>query len=447
MTMSTTNRPITGGFLLLTLLLVSGTLHAQPGGGGTPAGSRAMIDGVAAVAGNEIILVSDVLQRAQLVARQAGGQVKATDPQVQQKVLNDLIDEKLVLTRAREDSITVSEDEVTRKVDFQIERIVQQVGSVKGVEDAYGMSIDRIRQEAREIMRQQILTEKVVRAHFAGMKITDRDIQEVYSVYKDSLGLVPEQVELQQIVLMATPSREAKLATRALLMSIRDSIVAGGDFAEFARRYSADAVSAKNGGDVGYVGPGRFVASYEKATRALGINEISEPVESMYGYHLIQVLDKRADGIRSRHILLRIESTPHERDSLLALARDIRTRALAGESFADLAQKYSADKETAVAGGVIGRAAMDELPAEMKTIVAGMKEGDITEPIQTLVTATESGYRMIRYARRIPAHAYDPIEDRARLEQIAGNYKQRREYSEWLAELRRDIYWEIKTDL
>jgi peptidyl-prolyl cis-trans isomerase SurA len=445
--MLSTNRSIIGALLLLILPVFLPALHAQPGDGGTTAGSRALIDGVAAVAGNEIILMSDVVQRSALVARNAGGQVPASDPQLQQKVLNDLIDEKLVLTRAREDSITVSEEMVTQKVEFTIDGLIRQFGSVAEVEKAYGMSIDRIRQEAREIMRQQLLTQKAVQEHFRGMKVTDRDIQEVYNLYKDSLGMVPEQVELQQIVLIARPSRDAKAASRALLMAIRDSIANGGDFADFARRYSADAVSAKNGGDVGYVGPGRFVASYEKATKVLGINEISEPVESPYGYHLIQVLDKRGNEVRSRHILLRIEATPHERDSLLALARDIRARALAGESFADLAQKYSADKETAVGGGVIGRAAMDELPPEMKELVSKMKEGDITEPIQTMVSQTETGYRMIRYARRIPAHAYDPVEDRSRLEQIAGNYKQRREYSEWIAELRRDIYWEIKTDM
>lgn len=412
-------------------------------GGGTPGSDRVIVDGVAAVVGSDVILMSDVMQRAIVLAQQQ--RTDARSPEFQREVLNALIDSKLVLTRAREDSITVRDEEVTEAVNRRLEQIIAQVGSEKKVEELYGMPIARIRTEAREVIRQQLLEQRMMQQRFSDLKVSDRDIQEFYVAYRDSLPAVPEQIELQQIVLKARPSDEAKNAARALAESIRDSIVAGGDFATLARTHSSDVVSAREGGDLGWVAPGRFVPPFERAVKTLDIMEISKPVESEFGFHVIQLLDRKPDGsFHTRHVLIPIRSTSSQRDSLMARLVDIKRRALAGESFDELARNYSEDEETAGLGGMIGRVAPEQLPADFKATVAGMQPGEISEPMAFSISPTETGYRIIRVSRRIASHAVDPIEDRAQLEQLAAVYKQQKEYSDWIAELRKEIYWEIK---
>ncbi len=432
--------------LLAAGLFCSGVgLHAQPIDGGTTGTQRDLLDGVAAVVGNEVVLVSDVMQQVALYAREK--KTDARDPALQREVLDAIIDEKLVLTRAREDSINVTEDEITRAVDFQVQRILSQFnGSEERVEKAYGMSMDKIRRESREIIRQQFLTERVRQIRFAALKPTDNDVQEFYRIYRDSLPPVPDQVELQSIVLLVKPTAEAKERTIALARSIIDSIRAGEDFASFAQRYSSDPGSAANGGELGFVEKGKFVAEFENAARRLGINEISDPVESTYGIHIIQVLDRRGDATRSRHILLRLAQSQTEQDSMIAQLKSLRARALAGEDFAELARQFSQDEESKGLGGSLGKIPVDQLPPESKSMIAALKDGDISEPAPVILSPTESGYQIVRLAQRIPAHPIDPQADRAQLERLATLYKQTNEYRKWIAELRNEIYWEIKTN-
>jgi peptidyl-prolyl cis-trans isomerase SurA len=426
-------------------LLCLGAATAQPmAGGGSTGSDRQIIDGVAAVVGSDVILMSDVLQRAMVLSQQERG-TDPRSPEFQRDVLNALIDSKLVLTKAREDSVVVGEEEVTQAVNRRLQQIIAQVGSEQRVVEIYGMSIDQIRREAREVIRQQLLEQRMMQRRFSGLKVSERDVQEFYNLYRDSLPMVPEQYELEQIVLKARPTADAKIAAKALAVALRDSLVSGADFATLARTHSSDEASARQGGDLGWVQPGAFVPQFDRAAKLLGVNDISEPVESEFGYHVIQLLDRKPDGsYRSRHILVPIRSTGAQRDSLVAQLREIKSRAIAGESFAELAKRYSQDEETAGVGGAIGRVVPDQLPADLRATITGMKDGDITEPIAFAVSPTGSGYRIMRVARRVPPHRLDPIQDRAQLAQLAEVYKQQKEYAAWIAELRKEIYWEIK---
>lgn len=430
---------------IIASLMLTAIASGQPlaGDGGVPAGDRVIVDGVAAVVGNDVILMSDVLQRAMVLSQQESG-VDARNPEFQREVLNSLIDNKLVITRAKEDSIVVREEEVTEAVNRRLQQIIAQVGSEARVEELYGMPITRIRSEAREVIRQQLLEQRMMQRKFSELKVTDRDLQEFYTLYRDSLPMVPEQVELEQIVLKNRPSAEAKTAARAYADRLIDSLRAGADFAALARGHSSDAVSARAGGDLGWVDPGMFVPQFEAAAKRLGVNDISDAVESEFGYHIIQLLERKDDGsYHARHILIPVRSTDAERDSLVGRLRELRARALAGERFADLARQYSEDDVTAASGGSVGKVGIAQL-GELEGSIGAMKDGEITEPMVWSTSPTESGYRIIRVARRIAPHRLDPVEDREQLEQLAQVYKQQNEYAKWIAELRKEIYWEIK---
>lgn len=425
-------------------------LHAQTGEDliGTPGGTgdRTILEGIAALVGDKVILISDVVQRAALI-KGSSPSLGLSEQQLYREVLDELIATNLLLMRAEEDSIVVTDDIINAQLDERINQLVQQVGGSSAVlEQYYGKSIAEIRAEARPIIRDQLMVEFLRRRRFDDLKVTERDMEEFYRQYRDSLPQVPEQVEIARILILEKPSTEARDRTVALARAIIDSLKNGGDFADFARRYSVDPSSAAHGGEVGWVKNGRFVPEYENAARALNINQMSEPVESKFGIHIIQLLDKKDDELRSRHILLPLKAEEAQKRAIVDTLNSIRSRALAGESFGALAAKYSEDEESRYNNGIVTRYPTDELPASYQWIMDSLKVGGISEPRPTRPSPTESGYHIIKLNRIIPPHTVDMKEDRDQVEQLATVWKQNQKLQEWLDELRKEIYWEVKYD-
>lgn len=427
--------------ILGALVLLSNVAFAQPGG------DRAIVDGVAAFVGSEVILYSDI-QQSMIAKMRAGEKLDLSDTAAQRRALQELIDERLVLTKAREDSMAVDSERVEQAVDAQYQEYLRLCkGSVSCVEQQIGMSIDRIRVELRHLLEQKFLMQAAVQRRLATVKATDDDLRRFFTLYADSLPRVPEQLEIQRIVLLATPGPDAKARTMVFAQKLIDSIRAGGDFADFARRWSTDPGSASNGGDVGYVRPGQFVKEYENAARALAVGEISPPVESSYGIHIIQVLDRRGDETRSRHILLPLRLDEAGRDSLMARLRKLRDRARAGEDFAALARAESQDQETRGLGGNVGRVPADKLsPDQRAAFGSQIVEGSISEPLP-YSTGTQAGYQILRVVRRIPEHRADLSQDREQIEPLALQFKRSEVLKQWFDELRREVYWEVKAPL
>lgn len=428
--------------LLALLLTAAPKLHAQPTGN-EPGGTKLLVDGVAAVVGNQVILISEV--RAQALQQSGATRRNPDDPVYLRELLDAMISEKLLLAKAEEDSIVISDDQLTQAVDRQYGLLLERCrGSAACLEQTYGMPVERIQRELRSLLKDQALSEEVRRRKVADLKVTDADVQEFFTLYRDSLPEIPEALELQRIVLINRPTAEARKRTVDLALSIIDSIKAGGNFADFARRYSTDPGSASNGGDVGFVQRGRFVVEYEDAARRLDLKEISPPVESQYGIHIIQVLERRGEETRSRHILLPVSVGDRERDSTIAMLRSLRDSARAGADFAELARRHSQDPETRGLGGALGRIPTESLPASQRADIERMAVSEITEPMAAALSPTENGFQIIRLARRIPKHAVSLAEDRSQIERLALLYKQNRELMSWIEQLRAEIYWSIK---
>lgn len=436
---------------VLMLMLGALALHAQPGtgdGSGTTGGNlksdRIAIDGIAAIVDDNIILISDVAQRVTLFKGQSPS-IQISDQDLYREVLNDLIVNNLLLVQAEKDSIVVSDDMIDAQLDERVNQLVSQVGgSASVLEQAYGKSMQEIRAEARPIIREQLMVELLRRDKFADLKVTERDMDEFYRQYRDSLPEVPEQIEIAHILLLVKPSDDAREKTIALGNAIIDSLKAGGDFAEFAKRYSVDPGSGARGGELGWVPRGRFVKEYEDAAWALELNEISEPTESQFGVHIIQLLDKKEDEIRSRHILLPLKADEQQKKQMIDSLASIRSRIMAGESFARMASTYSDDEESKYNGGVLAKYPVSELPADFQWIVDSMEVGQVSEPRPIDLSPTESGYHIIKLNRIIPAHKVNLEEDRKQIERLATSWKQNQKMLEWVTELRKSIYWEIK---
>lgn len=279
--------------------------------------AKPVLDEVAAVVGNQIILKSELDYQVQLAAYQ--NKLNPDDPALRHRILEAMIDDKLILTQAILDSVTVSDDEVDRQLQQRIQNLIKQVGSKEKVEQIYGMSISKIQNEFRDDMRKQLIIQKEKEDKFGDMKVSPLEVREFYNEYKDSLQEVPEEITLSHIFMIPKPSPKAKAEAYAKAEALEDSLKHGANFAELAKKYSQDPGSASDGGDLGWANRGQFVPEFEHALYALKPGEISGIVETQFGYHIIQLLQRRGDMAHARHILIKIPLLPSDNDSVITL--------------------------------------------------------------------------------------------------------------------------------
>ncbi len=409
-------------------------------------GSRAVvaqpevIDRIVAVVGKEYILQSDV--DAQVDFYVFNNKIDPNTPGLKQQVLDAMIDEKLILAKALEDTtISVSEDEVTNQLDALIAQRIQQFGSEKKLEELYHMPISRLKREFHDEMRKKITASKLQQLKFADIQVSRHEVEEFYATYKDSLPKVPEELELYHLFRYPKVSDATKNAVKAKAQKILDSIKAGGDFGDFARRYSEDPGSAATGGDLGFARRGQFVKEFEEAVFSLKEKQFADIVETAFGYHIIQLLERRGESVHARHILFKIPRDSAGIDSAKAFLSARRDSVGKGVDFTELAKKYSEDKETAPVGGLLGKFSIEQFDKSLQEVVKGMKEGEVSAPIE-VSTGPTTGFHIIYLKNRIPEHAMSLPGDWKKIEQLATAAKQNREYQQWVKQLRKEIYWD-----
>lgn len=403
--------------------------------------SQTLIDRIVAVVDKEIITESDLSERVNFLAIQ--NRIDPNQPELRKQVLEGMIAEKLVLAQAIIDSVEVTDDEVTRALDQQVSNFIRQVGSEKRVEQIYGKSIARIKREYRTEIKNQLLVQKLRQQREASISSSRREVEEFYKTYKDSLPQVPEEYELSHIFIAPKADTSIDSKVRAFMLSILDSIRAGGDFADFARRYSTDLGSSASGGDLGWEKRGAFVREFEETVFGLKEKEISNIVKTQFGFHIIQLLERRGESVHARHILMKIEKGPASDSAAVDTLKALRDRALKGESFTVLAARYSEDEETKTIGGDLGTLTVDQLQYEFAEHVKGMKAGEISPPLRLTIGNTY-GFHIIWLRKKIEPHTISITEDFKRLEQLALYMKRNKQYSEWVESLKKTIFVDIR---
>jgi peptidyl-prolyl cis-trans isomerase SurA len=417
---------------LTTLVLLPHCLTSQ----------QRVLDRIVAVVDKDVILESELNQQIDFFV--FNNQIEKETPNLKQVVLDALINDKLIVAKALEDTnISVTEDDVTQRLDGVIQQGVQQFGSEKKLEEYYGMPVTKIKREWRDEMRRKLLSENMQKLKFGSITINRREVEEFFQTYKDSLPDVPESLELYHILKL--PAKSGKLIEQAknTAQLIIDSLKSGSDFTEFAQRYSQDPGSAKSGGDLGFTRRGQFVKEFEEAAFALSEGQISKPVESPFGIHIIQLIERRGEQVHTRHILLRVEADTTADAEVIALLNRIVDSVKSENNFSDFAKKYSDDVETASIGGYLGKISSDQLQSAFTETVKGLKDGDISSPIK-VPTGTTYGYQLIYLKKRIPAHKISLDSDWKTIEAYANNYHRNQEYQKWLGELRKEIFWQVR---
>jgi len=406
-------------------------------------GQQQTLDKVVAVVDKEVITLSDLAFSVQQFAMQ--NKLDPKDADVQSRVLDGMINDKLILAQALEDSIVVTDDEVTDRLDRQLNMLVQRVGSKEKLEEMYGMPITRVKRDFqyREMIRKQLLVEKVQQARNASLSVSRREVEEFFEQYKDSIPKVPTEYELSHIYMQPKADSSVIHAAYVRALGLIDSLKAGGDFSDIAKRYSIDPGSAAQGGDLGWVRRGSFVKEFEEATFALKENEISKPIKTQFGYHIIQLMERRGESVHPRHILLPIEQSQANDDSTIAFLNRLRARPDAKTTFAVLAKKYSEDNDTKDIGGDLGKVSAEQIDPAYVDVVTAAKPGEITEP-KKLNVGSKYGYHIIYVRSVVPEHTINIDTDYHRLEQLALQLKSAANYQKWVEEMRKNIYWEKK---
>ncbi len=405
--------------------------------------AQEVLDKIVAVVDDEYILLSELDFQTQLTAYQR--RLNPNDPSLKKSVLNSMIEEKLILAQAQIDSVVVSEEEVNRQLDYQIEMFIEQYGSKENFEKAYNRPLEKIKRELRDEVKNNLLIQKVQGQRFATMEISRFEVEEFFNSFKDSLGKVPEEVKLSQIFLAPKISESDRERVKNRLEKIVDSLKSGIDFGELAKRNSEDQATAKDGGDLGFVKRGLFFKEFEEAAFTLNEGEISDVVGTPLGFHLIKLLERRGESVRVRHILLKVQLSQEVDESVKSKLKIIADSIRNGfGSFADFARKYSEDKASSQFGGEMGTLQITELETDMRNSVAKLSEGEISEPRKITLAQNNYGYQIILLEKRIPEHFPNLDQDYEKLSQIALFNKKQKVYSGWIEQLKKQVYWEVR---
>ncbi len=432
------------------LVFAAFTLAAMPDAMAqiAPVKNGATLDAVVAMVGKHPIFKSSIDAQAEMFLLQRGATNVDPDTMMalRKQVLESEINEKLLLAKADEDSVTVTEQEVDNQIDDLIKGYITRFGSEAEVERQFGHTIAELKAspDLRERTRENLIVQQErFKVLPPSTNISRQDVEKFFQIYKDSLPSIGAEVELATIVELVKPLPNQKEHSHDLAKSIVDSLKQGADFGLMAKRYSQD-VTASSGGDLGAFYPrGTFLPAFEEAAFKLKPGEISDVVETEQGFHIIKLIERRGEEVHLAQILIKpTVNTMDEaavRDSLLLL----RDSANHGADFGVLAQNHSDDAETRSFGGTLGRIRLEDLAPEQRAVVDSLKEGDISDPIHIAYSASRTGFQIVKLIRRVPAHKTSLDEDYRELEAAALQWKQSQDLTRWLARARTTIYVDV----
>ncbi|HIR94421.1 MAG TPA: peptidylprolyl isomerase [Candidatus Coprenecus stercorigallinarum] len=407
-----------------------------------------LIDKTVALVGNSMIQLSQVEGEVQMMQFQG----YVSDRNLRCEVLENMMVSKLFYTQAQLDSLSVNPDMVDASLNERVNNILSQLGGEEEVEKYFGKPLHRLRQEWREAFVEQNLAQEM-QQEVAGKitEVTPKDVEQFYRrVPKDSLPVIPTQYQYSQIVLYPNTER-AKLAVRERLLEFRQRILDGEKFSLLATLYSEDPGSAMRGGELGMASKSIFWPAFSDAAMSLKEGQVSPIVETPDGFHLIQLIKKDGDMFNARHILIKPKYTIEDRDSAFIRLDSIRTVVAADSiTFQQAARMFSEDPKSRTNGGLVADPMsgapffeVDRLKPADYNVLKNMKEGEISEPFESVDDEGRSGntiYKIIRLEKIRPSHQATVEEDFNVLLDIATNQKRIKAIEDFIKDKQETTY-------
>ena len=438
------SRAISLGFpyLFLSLFLIASfTVSAQE-----PSGF--VVDKIIVKVDNYVVLKSDLESAYQ--GYLTNGNPANNDAKC--NILNGILINKLMVAKAEIDSIIVTDFEVDQNTEQRMAMILQNSGnSPEQLEKAYGKTLEEIKLELRDQIKEQLVGRQMQTVITKDISITPHEVRRFYSqIPADSLPYYNSDVEVAQIVRKAKVSDAQKAAARLKLMGLRDQILKGGDFGELAKKNSEDPSAQYNGGEMGYVGRGAMVPSFEAMAFKLKEGEISMPFESPFGYHVMQLIDRRGNEYNSRHILLSAVPSAEDIERSKNYLDSLREKIVKGESkFEQVAIEVSDDDATKSRGGFFAdadggtRISVKEIDPIVYFNIDSMKVGSVSKPITYRTDDQKDAVRILYFKTKLPPHQANLKDDWHRIQAAALAEKKDKAMEKWFLKARQDVFINI----
>ncbi|HNE46074.1 MAG TPA: peptidylprolyl isomerase [Chitinophagales bacterium] len=397
--------------------------------------AQPVVDKIVAQVGDKIVLMSEV-ESYYYDALQQG----EVPDDYRCAILQELITQKLMLIQAEKDSIVVTDDEVSSNIDNRIRYFIQMFGSEEKMEEFYGKSVQEIKEEFREDVKNMLLIDRMRESIVGGMSVSPTEVKEFYnSIPKDSLPFVNAQIEYSHIVMVPKANAEQKQIAKEKADGILKRIKNGEDFCKLASLYSGDG-SKDNCGNLGCATRDTYVTEFSAAAFRLQPGEISDVVETQFGYHIIRMDSRQGDKACLSHILimppvtnLNFVAANKKLDSLRAqiMAKNI--------TFCDAAKKYSDDEQSSKSCGVVinpqtgsGTFEISELSPDDYYSIENLKPGEVSQVLPYTTADGKKAVRIIMLNDQTEPHQLNLKDDYAKLQTFTLNIKQNKEMESWI---------------
>ena len=398
-----------------------------------------LLDRVASVVENKIVLMSDVVLAANAVAAQQKINPN-TNPSAYQKILESsresMIEQLLIIEMAEQDSVEILDKDIDKALNQQIDNIIAQTGSKELAEEALGKKISDFKRSYRDDMKGKLLAEKYTSSLTTSISVSRGDIIDFFNVYKDSVPSFPTLYKTHHILLEVKPSKESEEKSFKKALDIKDKIINGLSFDDAAKLYSSDPGSKDQGGNLGYVPRGTFVKEFDKVVFTVDKNILTDPVKTQYGHHLIEVLERTGEKVLARHILIRTETTDTDKKITYDSINNIKNNINNFDDFYEAAASFSDDKTSNSNGGFLGMIDLEyyQVP-ELKKEISNIKLKTVSNPIKT-----DFGYHLI-WVDEIKEGGIPSLEKNwLDLEEMALNKKKSDWYQNWIKKIKSQFY-------
>jgi peptidyl-prolyl cis-trans isomerase SurA len=428
-------------FILPILFFLPGTGSAQ---------QSIVVNEVVAVVGNKIVLKSDIEER---VAQMVMQGESTDDAKTRCRVLEDYLYQKMLVYRAAIDSVEVSSDQVEGELERRVRYFVAQFESPEKMEEYLGKTIPEIKKEFRQAIEEQLLVQQMQEKVSGNVKVTPGEVKAYYNrIPKDSLPYIPSEVEFGQILIKPGISAEEKRKVRDKLNKIRNDILRGASFTLKAKVNSQDRASAEQGGELGFMSREDLVPEFSAVAFRLKQGEISEVVETEFGFHIIELIEKRGELANFRHILLK----PEISDEAFLRAQE-RIDSLYGAlgtsdtlTFEKLAELYSDDEETKFNGGRMfnfqsgsGKFKIDQLDLFTFREISGLSAGQHSKVHLYDTPTGVKAFRILKLISRTQPHIADLKSDYQIIQSAALAQKEKSAISKYISRMKKTMYIRI----
>ena len=405
------------------------------------------VDGVAAIVGGDVILKSDIDEQYDVFNRQNFGK-----PVSYCEVFEELLFQKLLIHHAAIDSISIGEEEVEANMDRRIQQLIMQMGDQKKLEDFYEKSVVEIKEDMRTLIKEQLTAQRMQMTVVEGIEVTPSEVREYYeNLPADSIPLISAEVELSQIVKFPELSDEAEQEVIAKLKELKERIENGTSFSSMAILYSEDPGSNKKGGEYQGIQRGVFVKEFEAVAFNLRKGEISDPFKTEFGYHIVQLLEKRGEELDLRHILIKPKLTQENLQEAKNFLDSVSVAIANGEmTFEEASRRFSDDEQTRFNGGQMSnfqsgnnKFEVSQLDRGLFALISTLENDEISEASFHRTEDQREAFRIVRLDANYEPHKANLDLDFTRIKGFALQQKQAKTVEDWKNEKLADTFVKI----